>query len=101
MAGKGSRNRSANRAYWDAEYWQKDTIRHSPLCFCGNDKCECNPADDYEPRYTTNHAICHCKGNIRTMTIRDEQWYSCPRCGAFMRRPVANSTAHDNSGYVS
>ena len=24
MAGKGSRNRSANRNFWDADYWRKD-----------------------------------------------------------------------------
>ena len=40
-AGKGSRNRSANRAYWESSYWESGRSSTRVKCKSDKKKCKC------------------------------------------------------------
>ena len=68
MAGKGSRNRSANAAYWKSSYWPSEP----------------NSGNDAE----NSGKVCRCIGSaIRTMLIHSDEYFKCPRCGGLVARP--------------
>ena len=122
--GKGSRNRSANRAFWNAVYWNNNKPTHDNaadvtvseqdailksnlqvhekligligLPHAKQVKRGVTDAGKGEPRLPVqesglsiaNKRACKCNGSLRTVTMVDDEWYGCPRCGGRIRRDV-------------